>query len=45
MRCGVKEKLETVRKGRDRGRIANRADRKSKWRRELHHHIAEVCEE
>lgn len=45
MRDGVKEKLETVKAGRDRGRVANRADRKrKKWRRELHHHMAVECE-
>lgn len=41
---GVKEKLETVREGRDREGVANRADRQStKWRRELHRNMAEEC--
>lgn len=42
-----KEKLETVREERDRGRTANRADRErcKKWRRELHRCKTEVWRE
>lgn len=42
----MKEKLETVREGRDGVRIANREDRErsKKRRRELHRHIVGECE-
>lgn len=38
----MKEKLETIREGRGRGRVVTRADkgRCKKWRRELHCHKA-----
>ena len=45
MGAGVGEKLETVKEGRDRGRVTYGADRKSKkCRRELHCNMAEECE-
>lgn len=41
----MREKLETVRQGRDRRRITDGADRRSKKRRrELHRNMAEECE-